>query len=93
MLCLLEKLYLNLQELLQVATPAVLPLPGPHGHYKRGYGLVLFLNSRGEVTAYHPYGERAWQVQALAAQPYISIRNFCSNCDRYQLTPLIIRSS
>ena len=50
-------------ELLQVATPAVLPLPGPYGLYKRGYGLVLFLNSRGEVTAYHPYGERAWQVR------------------------------
>jgi hypothetical protein len=51
----------------QVATPALLPLPGPHGHYRRGYGLVLFLNSRGEVTAYHPYGERAWQARAPAA--------------------------
>ena len=50
----------------------MLPLPGPHGHYKRGYGLVLFLNSRGEVTAYHPYGERAWQVQTLVLLPYTS---------------------
>ena len=60
-----------LEELLQVAAPAVLPLPGPHGHYKRGYGLVLFLNSRGEATAYHPFGERAWQVRALTVQPYM----------------------
>jgi len=65
----------------QVATPALLPLPGPHGHYRRGYGLVLFLNSRGEVTAYHPYGERAWQARAPSAH---ALRTCCLPAARQQ---------
>lgn len=63
-----------------MATPAVLPLPGPHGHYKRGYGLVLFLNSRGEVTAYYPYGERAWQVRYGATVVHHTF--WCTSCPK-----------
>ena len=47
---------------LQVVSPVVLPIPGPGGHYRQGLGLAVFLNSRGEVTAYHASGELAWQV-------------------------------
>lgn len=41
----------------EVARPAVLPIIS-HRHSSRGY--LCFLNSRGEVTAYH--GRKIWQV-------------------------------
>ncbi len=46
----------------QVAPPAFLPVPGSLGLYQQGHGLTVFLNSRGEVTAYHPNGVQMWQV-------------------------------
>lgn len=46
----------------QVAPPAFLPVPGSLGLYQQGHGLTVFLNSRGEVTAYHPSGVQMWQV-------------------------------
>lgn len=56
--------YLNAYGLMrvQVAPPAFLPVPGPRGLYQQGHGIAAFLNSRGEVTAYSPHGERLWQV-------------------------------
>ncbi|KAK9806239.1 hypothetical protein WJX72_006852 [[Myrmecia] bisecta] len=56
----------NYQEMLapvEVAPPAFLPTPGKHGHIWRSHGLAVFLNSRGEVTAYDPHGTKMWQVQ------------------------------
>jgi hypothetical protein len=50
--------------MLQVAPPAFLPVPGPRGLYQQGHGLAIFLNSRGEVTAYSAHGEHIWQVRA-----------------------------
>jgi hypothetical protein len=51
-----------------VAPPAALPVPGRHGHYRastlRQKSIALFLNSRGEVTAYDSAGALLWQVYA-----------------------------
>ena len=50
---------------LEVATPAVLPQPpkkSDMGHHQTG-DLAVFLNSRGEVTAYSSSGQKMWQVQ------------------------------
>ena len=49
---------------LEVAPPALLPVPGPHGKVRRSRGYAVFLNSRGEVTAYNPRGRLEWQVRA-----------------------------
>ena len=49
---------------LQIAPPAVLPVPGRYGHYRRGAGLAVFLNSRGEITAFDSTGAPYWQVGA-----------------------------
>ena len=49
----------------QAAPPTVLPIPGPRGHYRHGLGLAVFLNSRGDVTAYRASGYQAWQVATL----------------------------
>lgn len=49
--------------MLQVAPPAFLPVPGSLGLYQHGHGLTVFLNSRGEVTAYGPHGGQIWQVR------------------------------
>ncbi len=49
---------------LEVATPAVLPQPPQRsdmGHHEAG-NLAVFLNSRGEVTAYSATGRKLWQV-------------------------------
>ncbi|BDA41145.1 hypothetical protein COCOBI_01-8000 [Coccomyxa sp. Obi] len=46
---------------LEVAPPAFLPVPGPRGLYQQGHGIAVFLNSRGEVTAYNSHGQRLWQ--------------------------------
>ena len=46
----------------QIAPPAFLPVPGSLGLYQQGHGLTVFLNSRGEATAYDPHGEQMWQV-------------------------------
>ena len=59
----------------QVAPPAFLPLPGPRGWHQRGRGLVLFLNSRGELTAFSPHGQRLWQVRTL--RPSRPLRAAC----------------
>ena len=48
--------------LLQIAPPAVLPVPGRYGHYRRGGGLAVFLNSRGEITTFDSAGAPYWQV-------------------------------
>jgi hypothetical protein len=52
---------------LQVAPPIVLPMPGKQGRYRVGKvgqkGIAVFLNSRGEMTAYDPQGEMLWQVR------------------------------
>jgi hypothetical protein len=52
---------------LQVAPPIMLPVPGKHGHYRVGKvgqkGIAVFLNSRGDMTAYDPQGEMLWQVR------------------------------
>ncbi|DBA75927.1 TPA: hypothetical protein ACH3X2_008986 [Trebouxia sp. C0005] len=48
---------------LEVATPAVLPQPPQRsdmGHHEAG-NLAVFLNSRGEVTAYSATGRKLWQ--------------------------------
>ena len=50
---------------LEVATPAVLPQPPQRsdmGHHEAG-NLAVFLNSRGEVTAYSATGRKLWQVR------------------------------
>jgi len=47
---------------LEVAPPALLPAPGARGHIRRSRGQAVFMNSRGEVTAYSPHGQLAWQV-------------------------------
>eukprot|EP00884_Botryococcus_braunii_P007301 jgi/Botrbrau1/16572/Bobra.0068s0003.2 len=49
-----------------VISPAFLPIPGPAGHFRNSWGLAVFLNSRGEVTAFNPYGDKAWQVPSTA---------------------------
>ena len=49
---------------MQIAPPAFLPVPGSLGLYQQGHGLTVFLNSRGEATAYDPHGEQMWQVSA-----------------------------
>ena len=49
---------------LEVATPAILPQPpqkSSMGHHEAG-NLAVFLNNRGEVTAYSPTGHKLWQV-------------------------------
>jgi hypothetical protein len=44
----------------------MLPLPGRHGQFHgsdlRRKGLAVFLNSRGEITAYGSSGQLHWQV-------------------------------
>ncbi|KAM7252154.1 hypothetical protein ACFE04_024037 [Oxalis oulophora] len=53
---------------LEVATPIFIPKNDGHGHGKRSHGDVVFLTSRGEVTAYSPssHGHDAiWQWQLL----------------------------
>ena len=55
----------NSQAPLEVATPAVLPQPplkGLEGHHKTG-NLAMFLNNRGEVTAYTSSGHKLWQAR------------------------------
>jgi hypothetical protein len=47
---------------LEVATPVMLPIAGAHKHVRGNRGYAVFLNSRGEVTAYDYYGVKAWQV-------------------------------
>ena len=49
----------------QVVPPVFLPVRGEKGHYHHGLGMAVFLNSRGEVTAYHPTGDQAWQVRNI----------------------------
>ena len=55
----------NPQAPLEVATPAVLPQTpqkGLEGHHETG-NLAVFLNNRGEVTAYTSSGHKLWQVR------------------------------
>ena len=47
---------------LQVAAPMMLPVAGPDGHVRGNRGHAVFLNSRGDVTAYTFQGRQAWQV-------------------------------
>ena len=53
---------------LQVAQPIMLPIPGQRGHYRIGKvgqkGIAVFLNSRGDLTAYDAQGGMLWQVCA-----------------------------
>ena len=53
-----------------MATPVMLPIPTASGHYRavRGqHGLAVFLNSRGELTAFDTHGGKRWQVQTSAS--------------------------
>ena len=55
----------NSQPPLEVAPPAVLPQPpqkGPAGHHETG-NLAVFLNNRGDVTAYTSSGHKLWQAR------------------------------
>ena len=53
---------------LEVTTPAALPLP-PSGRGDDGpKALAVFLNSRGEVTAYDARGHKHWQVSMVSAR-------------------------
>ncbi|CAA6656401.1 unnamed protein product [Spirodela intermedia] len=57
---------------LEVATPILLPRPDGHRHRKGSHGDVIFLNNRGEMTAYSPglHGEDAvwrWQITTGAS--------------------------
>ncbi|KAK9789953.1 hypothetical protein WJX73_002050 [Symbiochloris irregularis] len=63
----------DLADAVQVTAPVLLPIPGPHGHYRAGLGMAVFLNSRGEVTAYHPLGHQAWQVATAASWHALSM--------------------
>lgn len=47
----------------EVAPPVMLPVPNKYGQYTgvRQKGLAVFLNSRGELTAYNWKGNRLWQ--------------------------------
>ena len=58
---------------MQIAPPAFLPVPGSLGLYQQGHGLTVFLNSRGEATAYDPHGEQMWQVSLPVSSPTISM--------------------
>lgn len=51
----------------EVAPPIVLPIPGHRGHYLKPVNLAVFLNSRGEVSAYDERGHLMWQVRAPIA--------------------------
>lgn len=47
----------------------MLPIPTPSGHYWFKYGqrgLAVFLNSKGEMTAYGPKGNIKWQISTEA---------------------------
>eukprot|EP00891_Asterochloris_glomerata_P007069 jgi/Astpho2/7069/e_gw1.00107.25.1_t len=46
---------------LEVAAPMMLPVAGPDGHVRGNRGHAVFLNSRGDVTAYTFQGRQAWQ--------------------------------
>eukprot|EP00887_Chlorella_sp_A99_P007059 scaffold2.g7059.t1 len=46
----------------EVAPPVVLPIPGQHGKYRGHKALAVFLNSRGELTAYSANGKLLWQT-------------------------------
>jgi hypothetical protein len=52
----------------EVAPPVMLPVPGRRGGYRPSgigqRGMAVFLNSRGELTAYSHGGELLWQVFA-----------------------------
>ena len=52
---------------LEVATPAALPLPPSSRGDNSPKALAVFLNSRGEVTAYDARGHRHWQVSIFFA--------------------------
>lgn len=55
----------NSQPPLEVAHPAVLPQApqrGLQGHHDTG-NLAVFLNNRGEVTAYTSSGHKLWQAR------------------------------
>jgi len=48
----------------------MLPVPTTAGHYRgaRGqHGLAVFLNSRGELTAFDAHGGKRWQAQSATA--------------------------
>ena len=64
---------------MQVAPPAFLPVPGSLGLYQQGHGLTVFLNSRGEATAYDPHGEQMWQVSLPLFSPTKSLA--VNRCD------------
>jgi hypothetical protein len=52
-----------------MAKPIMMPMPTAKGHYRsvRGqHGHAVFLNSRGELTAYTPQGVRKWSSQTGA---------------------------
>eukprot|EP00897_Mesotaenium_endlicherianum_P001124 jgi/Mesen1/11011/ME000098S10407 len=60
-------------ETIEVATPIIMPKPEKGRHRRRSHGDVIFLNSRGEVTAYtveggvhHHHGKMRWQVSSDA---------------------------
>ena len=52
---------------LEVATPAALPLPPSGRGDDSPKALAVFLNSRGEVTAYDAKGHKHWQVSNCCA--------------------------
>ena len=59
---------------LEVATPAVLPQPpqkGREGHHETG-NLAVFLNNRGEVTAYTSSGHKLWQARLQLFQGFLA---------------------
>lgn len=50
---------------LDIAPPAMLPIPTPRGELRFRYGqrgYALFLNNRGEVTAFNARGRRKWTI-------------------------------
>lgn len=52
-----------------MAKPIMMPKPTSNGHYRavRGqHGYAVFLNSRGELTAYNAHGRRMWSAQTGA---------------------------
>lgn len=50
--------------LLEVATPAALPISSAGRGDSSPKALAVFLNSRGEVTAYDARGHKHWQVSS-----------------------------
>eukprot|EP00210_Caulerpa_lentillifera_P006288 g6007.t1 len=50
---------------IDVASPEMLPIPTPRGHYRFRYGqrgYAIFLNNEGELTAFDSKGKKQWMI-------------------------------